>query len=183
MARMTGRFPGFHSRNPFKSQVSQRRSNDPADLGSTSSLPSRRINRFHGLRRPLRVLKLRRGEPQDVIQRSRHQRLDPVERLQAAAFPPVLDSNRTFFFRWHAPQFLAHFLGAFHRRRVRMRIYQNEDVGIIEIEVPGDPAGGLGVVVCEEHGELLPAAGKRCGCGDRQQKTNGMVQASVFCRV
>ncbi len=40
MARMTGRLPGSHLRNPFKSHVSQRRSNEPADLGSTSNLPS-----------------------------------------------------------------------------------------------------------------------------------------------
>lgn len=40
MARMIFRAPGFHSRNPLRSQVSQRRSNDPAERGSTSSRPS-----------------------------------------------------------------------------------------------------------------------------------------------
>jgi len=46
-----------------------------------------------------------------------------------------------------------------------MGVYQNEEVRVIEIEIPSDPAGGLGVIVREKHGKLLPGAGKS-GQGD-----------------
>ncbi len=64
-----------------------------------------------------------------------------------------------------------------------MRVYKNEGVGIVEIEIPGDPARRLGMVVREKHGELLPGAGKRDRGENNRQKPNGMVQASVFYRV